>query len=303
MERSGQTADDDAHALTHSTPAGFKRPGSLDEALSVLSSGSWTILAGGTDVYPAAGDRPLSGNILDLDNIEELRAISERDEAIVIGAMTTWTDIIHADLPPAFDALKQAAREVGSVQIQNRATIAGNLCNASPAADGVPALLILDAMVELRSKSTRRLLPLADFILGNRVTALKAGELMTAIHVPRQRTGGASRFIKLGARRYLVISIAMAAVRLETGRDGRITQAAIALGACSQTAVRLSAFELALIGQAAGADLDALLDDTHLAAIAPIDDIRATAAYRRHAAREIIVRALRELANDERPLP
>ena len=105
----------------------------------------------------------------------------------MIGARTTWTDLVRHPLPPAFDALKQAAREVGSVQIQNVASVAGNLCNASPAADGVPPLLALDAEVELRSaRRARACLPLGDFILGNRRTALQAGELVTAIRDTRR---------------------------------------------------------------------------------------------------------------------
>ncbi|TGT02573.1 xanthine dehydrogenase family protein subunit M, partial [Mesorhizobium sp. M2D.F.Ca.ET.171.01.1.1] len=97
--------------------------------------------------------------------------------------------------------------EVGSVQIQNVASVAGNLCNASPAADGVPALLVLDAEVELRSTKATRQLPLGEFILGNRSTALQPGEMVTAIRVPKRSAVGASAFVKLGARRYLVISI------------------------------------------------------------------------------------------------
>src|SRR5690606_23592351 len=121
-----------------------------------------------------------------------------------------------------------AALEVGSGQIQNVASIAGNLCNASPAADGVPGLMVLDAEVELRSATTTRRLPLEKFILGNRRTALAPGEMVTAIRVPKASTSGTSAFVKLGARRYLVISIAMAAVRL-TVEDGRVGSAAVAV--------------------------------------------------------------------------
>ena len=154
--------------------------------------------------------------------LAELRGISETASHIVIGARTTWTDIIRQPLPPGFDALKQAAREVGSVQIQNMASVAGNLCNASPAADGVPALMILDAEVELRSAQAARHLPLDQFILGNRRTALQPGEMVTAIRVPKAATAGASNFQKLGARRYLVISIAMAAARIAVDTDGTV---------------------------------------------------------------------------------
>jgi CO/xanthine dehydrogenase FAD-binding subunit len=274
--------------------ARYARPTTPDEALSLLADGRWRVLAGGTDVYPAQGARPIDDDILDIGAIGALRGIREAGDAIVIGAATTWSDIVRADLPPAFDALKAAAREVGSVQIQNAGTVAGNLCNASPAADGVPALLVLDAAVELASARGRRLLPLGDFVLGNRRTARMPDELVTAIRVPRASAGGRSAFFKLGARRYLVISIAMAAVRVGLGPDGRIEQAAIAVGACSPVAQRLAALEAALVGAPADAAAVARVLPEHMEALSPIDDVRASADYRRGAAREIVVRALAE---------
>src|SRR4029077_16016992 len=104
----------------------------------------------------------------DISALGELRGVSTEANYIRVGGLTTWSDIIRTPLPRCFDALKSAAREVGSVQIQNRGTVAGNLCNASPAADGVPPLLALDAEVELVSKVGVRRMPLADFIVGNR---------------------------------------------------------------------------------------------------------------------------------------
>src|SRR5690606_37264276 len=139
----------------------YARPRSVDEALGLLADGDWWILAGGTDFYPALGSLPLKRDVLDINGLENLEHISETDGAFVFGARASWTRVIRHDLPPAFDSLKLAAREVGSVQIQNRATIAGNLCNASPAADGAPPLLALDASVELRSARGSRMLPLA----------------------------------------------------------------------------------------------------------------------------------------------
>ncbi len=167
---------------------------------------------------------------------------------IVIGARTTWTDVLRADLPPAFDALKQAAREVGSIQIQNCGTVAGNLCNASPAADGVPPLLTLDAEVELRSKRGTRLVSLGDFVLGNRQTALARDELVSAIRIPKAATAGTSAFLKLGARKYLVISIVMVAARLVADAEGKVLSAAVAVGSCSAVAQRLKSLEHALVG-------------------------------------------------------
>jgi len=270
----------------------YAKPHALEEALALLAEGPWRLLAGGTDFYPALGAKPLRENVLDINALAELRGISGDATHIIIGARATWTAVVRADLPPAFDALKAAAREVGSVQIQNVGTVAGNLCNASPAADGVPALMALDAEVELRSANAARRLPLEKFVLGNRKTALHSGEILTAIRVPKVSAKGTSAFVKLGARRYLVISIAMAAARLVVGADGRIEQAAIAVGSCSAVAQRLPALEAALAGCLADFSLAAAVTAEHLAALTPIDDVRGSRQYRMEAAREIVGRAL-----------
>src|SRR5262249_60124834 len=106
------------------------------------------------------------GSLIDITSLNEIRGISIERDVIRIGGLTTWTEVIRTPLPRCFDALKSAAREVGSVQIQNRGTVAGNLCNASPAADGVPPLLALDAEVELASSRGSRRLPLSEFLVG-----------------------------------------------------------------------------------------------------------------------------------------
>jgi CO/xanthine dehydrogenase FAD-binding subunit len=271
----------------------YAKPSTLDEALALLGEARWKILAGGTDFYPALGNRPLSDNVLDINGLDELSGVSETASHVVIGARTTWTDLIRHPLPAAFDALKQAAREVGSVQIQNVASVAGNLCNASPAADGAPALLVLDAEVELRSRAGSRMLPLQDFILGNRRTAIRPGEIVTAIRIPKASIAGSSSFQKLGARRYLVISIAMAAARVIVGTDGRIESAAIAVGACSAVAQRLPTLEAALVGSRPGREVEQAVAAALFAELSPIDDVRGSADYRRGAAREIVLRALR----------
>jgi CO/xanthine dehydrogenase FAD-binding subunit len=129
----------------------YLTPMSLDDALAALDAGELSIIAGGTDWYPAQGECPIECDILDVTRIAALRGISKAKDGWRIGAASTWSDVIAADLPAAFDGLKAAARDVGSVQIQNAGTIAGNLCNASPAADGVPPLLALKALVEICS--------------------------------------------------------------------------------------------------------------------------------------------------------
>ncbi len=274
----------------------YLRPNSLDDALSALSGGGLRIAAGCTDLFPAVSGPGLSGDVLDITGIDDLRGIAMTEDGWTIGATTTWTDLIQAELPPAFRGLQLAAREVGAKQIQNRGTIAGNLCNASPAADGVPPLLTLDAEVELRSATGRRQLPLADFLTGPRKTDLTPGEMVTAVHVPARAARGESHFLKLGARKYLVISIAMCAARIEV-IDGRVTQAALAVGACGPVATRLPAVETALMGRSLKPDL--ATDAAIGAALSPIDDVRADAAYRAHSAAELMRRTLAGLERME----
>jgi CO/xanthine dehydrogenase FAD-binding subunit len=269
----------------------YAKPTTVDEALALLGEGSWRIVAGATDFYPAQGSKPVRENILDINGLAALRGIAETRSHWLIGARTTWTDLVRHPLPAAFDALKQAAREVGSVQIQNVASVAGNLCNASPAADGVPALLVLGAEVELRSTAAVRHLALEKFILGNRRTALQPGEMVTAIRVPRSLAIGASAFVKLGARRYLVISVAMAAARLVV-EHGMVADAAIAVGSCSAVARRLAGVEAALRGLPADRGLVASVLSAPMAELSPIGDVRGSAEYRLDAAREIVARAV-----------
>lgn len=249
------------------------------------------ILSGGTDFYPALGDRVVHEPVMDISGLRELRGISSPDNYYRIGGLTTWSDVIRAPLPRCFDALKSAAREVGSVQIQNRGTVAGNLCNASPAADGIPPLLALDAEVELASCQGTRRIPLAQFIVGNRKTQRRPDEILTAIWVPRSIEDARSTFLKLGARRYLVISISMVAAVVDV-EDGQVAAARVAVGSCSAVARRLPALERDLVGATAEAGLAALVTLAHLAPLSPIDDVRATAEYRRDASLTLIRRAL-----------
>jgi len=229
---------------------------------------------------------------VDISGVSELRGISFHDNEIRIGGLTTWTDVLHAPLPRCFDALKAAAREVGSIQIQNRGTVAGNLCNASPAADGVPPLLALDAEVELASQSGVRRIPLAHFLVGNRKTLRRADEVLSVVAVPRSLDNARSAFLKLGSRRYLVISIVMVAAILDTDAEGQIKQARVAVGSCSAAAQRLLELERYLLNMKAPRGFTDPLSPGHLSVLSPIDDVRATADYRRDAALTLVKRAL-----------
>jgi len=271
----------------------YELPTRLSDALDLRKSGAWQIIAGGTDVYPGNVGAPPLQDVLDISRIDDLRGITETAQSWRIGALTTWTQLLDTTLPTALDALKLAAREVGSVQIQNAATIAGNLCNASPAADGVPPLLILDARVELSTATGSRELPLAEFLLGNRQTALRADELMTAIVIPRDRESAPSRFLKLGSRKYLIISIAMVAAQLRVD-GGQIREPRIAVGSCSAVAQRLHELERGLDGLAIDVDLGRELSAERMPELAPISDIRAGADFRLDAAAILVRRAVEQ---------
>lgn len=278
----------------------YFRPTSLAEALAIRAEHDVTVLAGGTDVYPvrtarrAWGD-PSHKDVLDLAAVPGLRGLTEEPRHWRLGALTTWSDLARADLPPLFDGYRRAARAVGGVQVQNLGTLAGNIVTASPAGDGIPNLLALEAEVELASRTGIRTLPFAAFATGYRQTALRPDEIVTALVVPKL-DGARSTFLKLGARTYLVISIAMVSAVVATGPDGRIVAARIAVGACSAVAQRLGALEAALIGvplaEAAG-----LVAAEHLATLTPIDDVRASAAYRLAAAGTLVRDALADLAS------
>jgi len=270
----------------------YLRPTTLSEALAALAETRTTILAGGTDLFPALGDRPWRGPVLDISAIKELRGIRWSDEHLEIGGRTTWSEIVKAELPRGFEGLQAAAREIGSVQIQNQATVGGNICNASPAADGVTALMALDAEVVLTSRGGSRSTPLAEFVLGNRKTQLRKDEILTRVRVPRRVANAASAFLKLGARRYLVISIVMVAANLVVDEAGQIREALICVGSCSPKAVRLAELERELVDSPARNGFGQILRDSHMARLAPIDDVRATAAYRREAAKTLVKRAL-----------
>ena len=253
------------------------------------------MLAGGTDVYPAHVGRPLSGPLLDITGIDTLGAIRRSASAWSIGAAVTWTDVLRADLPPQFDALKQAAREVGGVQIQNAGTLAGNLCNASPAADGTPVLMALDAQVVLCGIGGERRVAATDFVLGSRRTQCAADELVVAIDVPARSPRARSVFIKLGGRRYLTISMTMVAVAIDTDESGLIVSAAVAVGSCSARALRLPSLEGKLLGLPIGGDLAAVVERADLQPLTPIDDLRSSAEYRLDATETLLRRALLEL--------
>lgn len=271
---------------------------SLEEALSLLSrdGDEWTPFAGGTDlmVLLEAGKLPRR-RFLSIWNIPELRPISHMDDSVVLGALATYTDLL-ADpvLAAEFPLVCAAARETGAVAIQNRGTVGGNIANASPAADLPPALLVYDAVLEIASVRGRRRVEYAGFHRGYKKMDLASDELIVSVTLPRGRSGWRQVYRKVGTRRAQAISkICFAAAAdvmasPEGGDQPVVRDVRIALGSVAPTVIRGRATEAALRGhlldcEAVLAAREALLHD-----IAPIDDIRSTAAYRQRVAGNLL---------------
>lgn len=278
----------------------YLRPTTLTEAIEALARAREegrprVIVAGATDHYPSRVGQVIDDDVLDIAGVAGLRRIEAVDGGWRIPALATWTDLAIAPLPPLFDGLRRAALAIGGRQIQNRATVVGNLVNASPAADGTPNLLALDAVVTLASVRGERRVPVAAFVTGNRTTVREVDELVTGLFVPGSDATERATFLKLGSRAYLVISIAMVAAVLAVDATRRITSARVAVGACSAVAQRLPELELALLGRPAAPGIGAIVRSEQLAGLSPIDDVRGSAVYRREAAETLVRRALEEL--------
>lgn len=270
------------------SPLHLFTPVDLPHALALLrDEGPLVPLAGCTDLYVALnfGTMP-ARRFLDLRALRPLRGIRRARGGLTIGALTTFAELGRSPLVRRHaPSLAEAARQVGGVQIQNRATLGGNIVNASPAADAVPVLLVAEATFVLASAAGERRVPATSFFTGYRATALGPGELLIAIELPALPSGARPWFRKVGTRAANAISkVVMAAVR--SGRPR------LALGSVAATAVRLPRTEEALAG---GAGLD---DAAEFLAreIAPIDDLRSTAAYRRQVAANLLRQFWKETA-------
>ena len=207
-------------------------------------------------------------------------------------------DIINENLPSCYDMLKACAKEVGSIQIQNLGTIGGNICNASPAADSIPCLLALDAKLELSSANNQRIIPIDEFILGSRKTKLEQGEILTSIIIPKEKENGSSSFRKIGARKYLVISISMVACRILISNN-IIEDISISVGSCSEVAKRIFSIERQLIKKNINEDIFNQVDFSQLNEISPITDIRSTNVYRLKASQLLIKDVVKDAINKQ----
>jgi xanthine dehydrogenase iron-sulfur cluster and FAD-binding subunit A len=284
------TAPGPGSAVERATPTSH-RPRTVAEACALLRQEPLrTPLAGGTDVLVQAKDGTRSLDVIDITGIAELRAIEERDGALWIGAGATHTDLMRSALVARYaPALPQACAVIGGPQIRNRGTIGGNLANASPAADTVPALYVAEAVVEIAGADGRRELPVESFCRGRRETALEGGELIAGVRIPR-RDGVRGTFLRLGQRQAQAISKVSVAVAWQ-GTAEKPERVRVAYGAVAPTVVRAPAAEALLEARGVGALAEACAAAAD--AVRPIDDLRSTARYRRAMVGVLLDRAVR----------
>ncbi len=265
----------------------------LFNILSDLSGKDYRLLAGGTDLMPRfESGMELPRHLVDLKRIDCFSGINDRGENIEIGSLTTTealrkSDLIHRSFP----ALWQATDQFAATQIRNRATIGGNICNASPAGDTLPPLYAYQAQVKIIGPAGERQVSIADFIRGPGKTELGSAEILSSIIIPKSQ--GLALFYKLGLRQAMAISVVNFAVVATVDSEKKVfNKLSIAAGSVAPTVVYLTELTTALLNHPQGInEYGELIDDD----IAPIDDIRASAAYRRKALRNVLLYSLDNL--------
>lgn len=271
-------------------------PVSLQECLKLLSDKGidHRLIAGGTDAAVRMKEGKWRPEVwINIKGLHELRYISEKDGAIHIGPLTTHTDIIrHTLLQKKADVLVEAAREVGATQMQNMGTIGGNIGTASPAGDTIPALYVLGAVIELRSITSVRLVPIEEFFIGPGKTILKKKEMITNIIILPQKANEIGIFQKLGPRKAQSISIVNVAISLLMGKDRKCLGGKIAFGAVAPTIIRAKKCEALLTQQPLTDEMIQNIGKIAWKEVMPITDGRATAAYRRDMASSLLERGL-----------
>jgi CO/xanthine dehydrogenase FAD-binding subunit len=275
----------------------MRAPRSLSGALDLLADdpGRWKPFAGGTDLMVLLEAGKLAHTqYVSLWQLDELRGIEATAGEVVLGALTTYTDVLQNALMRAeFPLLCRAAAETGGVATQNRGTIAGNIANASPAADSPPALMVYDAVLELISVRGVRLVRYEDFHTGYKQMDLASDELIRAVRLPRPGVRRVQSYRKVGTRRAQAISKVCFAGAL-TLEGAVVSDARLAFGSVAPTVVRARAAETALRGHPLDPPAIDAVCEALSADIAPIDDIRSTERYRRHVARALLGEFLEE---------
>jgi carbon-monoxide dehydrogenase medium subunit len=286
------------------TITGFFEPSTVEDAIGLLTeSDGARAVAGGTDLGVQVRRRLVAPRTLvSLSRIPELAELADTDGRVVIGAGLTHRRVEgSAHFRGALVALREACETVGAAQTRNVGTIGGNLANASPAADTPPVLMALGATVDIASASGRRTVGIDEFFLDYRTTVLATGEIITAVRVPSPAAGAGSAFVKLGRRAAMEISISCASASVWLAEDGQTCAGVgIGLGSVAPTTIRASAAESILTGQALTDTLLRAAADAAATGCRPVDDVRATARYRREVTRVLAYRALRRAADRAR---
>jgi CO/xanthine dehydrogenase FAD-binding subunit len=270
---------------------------SLPELLDRLPEPGATVLCGGTDLLVKMRGGLVSPRLLlDVSDLPDLRGICEADGRVEIGAATTEEEILESDVVRRrFPILVSVLSQLGSVQIRSRGTLGGNLANASPAADSAIPLLLLDAEVVALGKGGERRIPIEAFFQGPGRTALAVGEVVRAISIPFGRSDLVPSFHKIGRRKALIIAIASLGA-LAAAKGGVLEEVRLAVGSVAPTPLRLRAVEAEVRGKRITPGLVAEARALTARLISPIDDVRASAAYRREVTADLVVRRLEEAA-------
>lgn len=281
-------------------------PKRLEQVWPVLDEPGVVVYAGGTDtlVKEGAGTKKSVNTWVCLERIPELQGLEDQEDRVRIGAGTTHARLLASPvIQRHFPVLAQALGVLGSPPIRNMGTIGGNICSASPAGDTLPPLYVLGAEVELRSRSAGRRLPISEFIAGPGQTARQPGELVTGIRIPKAPRFNCHHYEKVGQRRALAIAIVSLAALIELTPGGLINDIRLAWGSVGPTVVAAPTVEARLRGRPLALEvLQEAAADVHRA-IAPIDDIRASADYRRTVAGNLLGRLslLRETGSEPTP--
>jgi carbon-monoxide dehydrogenase medium subunit len=274
----------------------YKKVYSLQEALEAASAskGASIFIAGGTDLLVQIKEGKIRPQcVIDVKGVHEMNGLAISGDEFSIGALTCIRTLeTSPSVLEKVPLLAQAAAKLGSVQIRHRATIGGNLCNASPSAEMAPALLALDAQAAIYGKTGTRVIGLGDFFLGPGATVLGDGELLTHLKIPLTRNRQGSLYYKLSTRKAMDLAFVGVAVLLELEGDDRISKARIALGAVAPTPIRVPSAEKLLEGRVIS--LEVARESAELAAQSckPISDLRASAIYRREMVRELCQQGL-----------
>jgi carbon-monoxide dehydrogenase medium subunit len=274
-------------------------PRNLNEVLSLFDGlhKNIYIMAGGTDLLVRMKNREINvDGIIDLKRIPHLNYIEYDDKSgLKIGACSSIADVQkNPHLLAQYGALVEAASSIGSVQIRNKGTIGGNLCNASPAADLAPPLIVMDATVRIFGKAGERVVRLEDFFLGPGKPILQEGEILTEVQVPKLRPASGATYLKFSRRGGLDLAIVGVACLLVVNNDSRCELARIAMGAVAPTPVRAKKAEILMTGEKINNELIEEVSKIAAEEAKPISDIRASADYRREIVKVLVNRCIRK---------